>query len=700
MSSGTLAPISAATEFETQAPMSPDSSDVNQLDMRAAEFFFLRCQELGIQLILVPREVAQAVPVGSSFYDKLAESGTLSGHRIREEKRDEMQSLWRQACEFDAIKTRFCDKYCDGLGLDRKAADPIWNLVTTMDAPHDPLALIACVPVLRDRFFRPVGHVVEATARAKALNEQDKAAVTKHLVTRAESVDAEHLREFMLSTLQTGMSLETVSLQHAAPLVVISDAGQDLDDEMALVLMRSLTDRGLVECKGSISTLAPSRARARLIKGTLNELGLGVVPVGIGTDGGFTRHTATFEETAREYLPDDTSFRALSGSELLFKVFSSAAPLSLEVLCNENAAPPIQYMTQHDTTGTNRDVFVVRYCVSHPLRTRRSSCAVTNSCSKRKLVLSPLWVVLCPSRTRTTTCCWCPTRWVGVTLRFFPFVCIDHGFELCAQAHNNQFSADSSAFFYRRCQELAIPMIIMSRHAAYVCPMPRSIYDDMAQTGHPVGKRLRETQRDSIEGLWKRACAPEGPDRLGLPARCDRQWFRSTFLDNNGGDRNGSDSIWDLVSSFIMYDPMALLAALPATRHFFRPTIKRVNGVAHQIIGRSPDDPGVRPERIDELQDFLYTAFFNGITIDFSEFVNTKATAMTSEELKARTDRVRKMKAEQSRSAGSTGSAGTVPPNTASNQVDNPRTSNPVATAKLTIDTSFGRTKVAPFSGP
>ena len=98
---------------------------------------------------------------------------------------------------------------------------------------------------------------------------------------------------------------------------------------------------------------------------------------------------------------------------------------------------------------------------------------------------------------------------------------------------------------------------------------------------------------------------------------------------------------------------MALLAALPATRMFFCPTVKRVHGVEHLVIGRSKDDPGIRPERIDELQDFMYTSFFKGVTMDFSEFVNTKATADTSEELRSRRDRHLARKAGESRSASS-----------------------------------------------
>ena len=74
----------------------------------------------------------------------------------------------------------------------------------------------------------------------------------------------------------------------------------------------------------------------------------------------------------------------------------------------------------------------------------------------------------------------------------------------------------------------------------------------MAKTNHPIGIRLRDCQQESIEALWKRACAPEGPGRLGLPPRCDKAWFCATFCGGNGQKRSGEDKIWDLVVSFVM----------------------------------------------------------------------------------------------------------------------------------------------------
>ena len=299
---------------------------------------------------------------------------------------------------------------------------------------------------------------------------------------------------YVCSLVQAGV-LRILS-DSAAQVIVITDAGQDLDDEMSLVLLQALTDKGIVECKGAVATLAPSRDRARLVRGSLDVLGLRNVPVAIGTDGGSNHHSNTFEETANGYIPADDHFHAPSGLELLVQLYTLASPASLELLCIASMKDAAEFVCTHE------QLFV--------------------------------------EKTRSVTL-------MGGVLPFDD----DDMLLVPDTAHNNQFCTESSDYLYRRCQELKVKMVIVSRHAAYACPMPRSIYDDMAATGHPIGLRLRDTQRDLIESLWKRACAT-GADRLGLPARCDKQWFQTTFLQQRGSDRTIDDSIWDLVSSFMM----------------------------------------------------------------------------------------------------------------------------------------------------
>lgn len=204
-----------------------------------------------------------------------------------------------------------------------------------------------------------------------------------------------------------------------------------LVSQMAMVLVRSLQDKGLVDLKGAVANLAPSRARARLVRGTLVELGLGAVPVATGTDGGFTKYIPSFEETARDYIaPDDATFDHTCGIDLLNQLYETAAENSLELLCISSLKDAAEFLRAHE-----------------------------------QLFLSK-------------------TKAVTIMGGVMPFdQNADDELLVPDTAHNNTFDKEASDFFYRRCQEIRVPLIIVSRHAAMQCPMPRSIYDDMAQTG-------------------------------------------------------------------------------------------------------------------------------------------------------------------------------------------------------------------------
>ena len=138
-------------------------------------------------------------------------------------------------------------------------------------------------------------------------------------------------------------------------------------------------------------------------------------------------------------------------------------------------------------------------------------------------------------------------------------------------ANNNTFDPAAAEFFYSQCQKMKITFTVVTRFAAYAAKMPRSVYDDLALTGSSIGWRLRNSQRSSIDQLWQRACSQDKVIRGGLPPRCDRKWFIDTFC---GGDddetRCCADTAWDLVTGFMQYDTLALLAAVPVVRdkHF------------------------------------------------------------------------------------------------------------------------------------
>ena len=100
---------------------------------------------------------------------------------------------------------------------------------------------------------------------------------------------------------------------NAIRFIVTMDPGQDLDDEMLLVLMGALTQRHQLACKGVVTCLAPADVRAKLASGTLRSLGLSWVPVAAGTDGGAMGDQAAVDQVKQlAYLGDETASSARS----------------------------------------------------------------------------------------------------------------------------------------------------------------------------------------------------------------------------------------------------------------------------------------------------------------------------------------------------------------------------------------------------
>lgn len=327
-------------------------------------------------------------------------------------------------------------------------------------------------------------------------------------------------------------------------VIIISDAGEDLDDEMALIMARFLVDLGHLRLRAVIANLRPAMARARLIRGTLDQLGLQSVPVGVGTDGGSSSHADTFSATASQYLTPEDSLRAGDiepGRALIHRSLEAAAPSSVTLLLISSLKDAALFL--RDNTPL---------CVEK-IRRVVIMGGVDTALTEETGVLRP------------------------------------------DSAHNNMFDLDAATYFYLACQQHGIPLTVVTRHAAYAAPVQREIYDLLAQSGSPIGWRLRKTQRDTIERLWQRACAPPGSAaRTGLPDRCDKTWFSETFCKGRAGDRDADDMIWDLVACFNMYDVLALIACAPALADVvFQPRKVKVDGVTHEVIGWTKEEPNI-----------------------------------------------------------------------------------------------------------
>ena len=129
-------------------------------------------------------------------------------------------------------------------------------------------------------------------------------------------------------------------------------------------------------------------------------------------------------------------------------------------------------------------------------------------------------------------------------------------------AQNNRLDMPAATRFYRTAQALSVPLLILSRHFAQACRLPRALFDALTDHCGVLGKILGSEQREAMEILWARACAPadDTQTRAGLPPRCNAKWFSSTFCD--GAEISHVDAVWDAVESLKVYNPICLIAAL------------------------------------------------------------------------------------------------------------------------------------------
>lgn len=119
-------------------------------------------------------------------------------------------------------------------------------------------------------------------------------------------------------------------------------------------------------------------------------------------------------------------------------------------------------------------------------------------------------------------------------------------------AQNHRLDMHSAQLFYQRAQALSVPMVILSRHVAKECCIPRNFFDILGSHGGDVGKRIHESERNSLLNLWRCSCAPMGSAARGnLPERCDKNWFAQNFC---AGTLAGSEEeVWRSVEAVNLY---------------------------------------------------------------------------------------------------------------------------------------------------
>jgi len=360
----------------------------------------------------------------------------------------------------------------------------------------------------------------------------------------------------------------------ATPMVLITSPGRGQGSEMVMLLTKALVEIGLVELKCVVANLFPCSERANLVRGSLDTLGLQHVPCGVGLDpnaearnnGEKVRNVefnAGITVDGYDYVTRDADYP--DGHQLLVETLQGAAPRSLAILCISALSDVAKLIKSHRSlfaAKTKRVVMmggVDESSIPHRHSNRKSSSSSLGGRTSRGNEAEA------------------------------PGSGDSNDFLQPDNAQNNQYDKEAASFVFKACQELKVQLVVCTRTAAYAAPVPAFIYDELAAIRHPIALRLRDTQVEAIVALWGRVClSDDDPKRLGLPSRCDRNWFSSTFC--GGVDLSGvpptSPAVYAQVSSFIMYDPLALLLVDSRMQHaFFEPEVKVVRGVEHQIVG-------------------------------------------------------------------------------------------------------------------
>ncbi|BCX46894.1 type III effector [Haloferula helveola] len=162
------------------------------------------------------------------------------------------------------------------------------------------------------------------------------------------------------------------------------------------------------------------------------------------------------------------------------------------------------------------------------------------------------------------------------------------------RAYNNTTVQGAADYSYAKIQELGLPLVVVTKEAAYTAPVGREFYETMAETGHPIGIYLRDQQYESLKRLWT------GVHEGHLPPALTPRWFIQTFTElDPDGIKEASltvedfDSVWEHVTKFNLYDPMALLAATPGVGDYLFQSGKPegVSGDVTVISRESIKDP-------------------------------------------------------------------------------------------------------------
>src|SRR5947209_3036737 len=284
-------------------------------------------------------------------------------------------------------------------------------------------------------------------------------------------------------------------MTHEEHILLITDAGLDPDDVVAIMTLVGMQRRGKVRLLGVVANTPPAHLRARLAKGVLNALGLGDVPVAIGTNCNTTHDIKPYEF---DFALADISEVIQDAASLLEEMLREATPKGVTLLLISGLTDAHQLVMKHPD--------LVQEKVKHVILMGGATFA------DGQLVVD---------LTATNNSC-------------------DPNLAVALELHSLLL-------------QLHIPLKISTRYAAYAAAVTPQFYEELAHSGGEVGQYLQRIQQSVVEAFWQYAC------RQPATSRQNRFWFAQRFCKLPDLPCAPDESPWAYVCSLHLYDPIAVL---------------------------------------------------------------------------------------------------------------------------------------------
>lgn len=445
---------------------------------------------------------------------------------------------------------------------------------------YDTLALLAAVPALRENLYEPY---VVRTAKAEHM-----------IIGRSEQEPNIKRKQKLVSIMEQGFNKGlAINHHHKSQIIVVTQLRWDNHADMlvACTILRSLHALGLIDCLGVLISIGNQSEQS--------EARPADSPSGIPNKGpsGQRLSVADMAPVGKETIDE----QAKDIQEFLIQLGLSHVPV-VQIDATVSLDP---LKDMYDNAAPSGVTLVVTASATEVTAFARTYPNIFRERTQRLIIMGGALITSEKAASTGSESSNDMPEYTGNLI-----------LEPDPAAQNNRLDMNSAVGLYRIAQELSVPIVALSRFLAKACCVPRVMFEALETYGGALGARICQSERESIQELWRRACA-FGEDRRGLAMRCNREWFVQNFCPK--GEPESDDDIWSAVETFNVYNALGVCAALPkVVERFLDATPVPVRSATHYVVGLSQATPGV--DDPNQIRRVLYQSLFQGALINSSTY--------------------------------------------------------------------------------